>query len=164
MAGDKDQAAAANQQTFSFETMAVVLYAMQKSGVTLGTKHFEMMAAISGKGKDSFNHQFRKVKARAKELGEQAKDGTLPAAASTPTKKGGAPGSGKKRSKLTDVPSQSDQLLTGSQIARRRRTRRTMRRRAARPRRSRRRRRRMELMTRTWTRHEELVSSQRTIS
>ena len=104
--------AEANTQTFSFETMAVVLYAMQESGVTLGGKHYEMMAAISGKGKDSFNHQFRKVKARAKELFDQAKDGTLPTAPTTPAKKKigkaknatpatGGGTSGKKRSKFT---------------------------------------------------------------
>jgi len=56
-------------QTFDFETMAVVLYAMLESGVTLGAKHYSMMSAIDGKrGPDSLNHQFRKVKARAKEL------------------------------------------------------------------------------------------------
>lgn len=102
----------ANTQTFSFETMAVVLYAMQESGVTLGMKHYEMMAAISGKGKDSFNHQFRKVKARAKELGEQAKNGDLPTAPATTANKtngkgkNGTPATGastgkKKRGTLT---------------------------------------------------------------
>jgi hypothetical protein len=65
-----------NQTQFDFETMAVVLCAMAESGVTLGTKHYEMMSALDGKrGKDGFQHQFRKVKARAKELQEQIASG-----------------------------------------------------------------------------------------
>ncbi|KAK3670545.1 hypothetical protein LTR78_009513 [Recurvomyces mirabilis] len=56
--------------------MAVVLYAMLESGVSLSGKHYEMMSAVDGsRGKDAFNHQFRKVKARAKELQDQAKKG-----------------------------------------------------------------------------------------
>ena len=84
----------AKTQQFDFETMAVVLYAMAESGVSLGMKHYEMMSAVDGtRGKDSFNHQFRKVKARAKELQEQAKDGGV----GTPVKKTKANGGGKKK-------------------------------------------------------------------
>jgi hypothetical protein len=73
MAGDTTPTTNSNNQTFDFETMAVVLYAMAESGVTLGTKHYEMMSAMDGKrGAHGFQHQFRKVKARAKELGEMA--------------------------------------------------------------------------------------------
>ena len=72
MATEKEK----NTQQFDFETIAVVLYVMMESGVTLGTKHYEMMSAIDGtRGKDSFSWQFRKVKARAKELQDQVKNG-----------------------------------------------------------------------------------------
>ena len=66
-------------QLFDFETMAAVLYAMLESGVTLGSKHYDMMSAVCGdRGSAAFNHQFRKVKARAKELHEQAKRAGTP--------------------------------------------------------------------------------------
>jgi hypothetical protein len=93
-----------NAQTFDFETMAVVLYAMAESGVTLGMKHYEMMAKADGtRGKDGFNHQFRKVKARAKELQEQAKNGTLgdgKAAPAKPAANGGGKQAPVKRGEL----------------------------------------------------------------
>ena len=47
---------------------------MLETGTVLGEKHYAMMSAIDGKRtKSGFEHQFRKVKARAKELQEQAK-------------------------------------------------------------------------------------------
>ncbi|KAK3686278.1 hypothetical protein LTR37_019961 [Vermiconidia calcicola] len=105
----------ANTQQFDFETMAVVLYAMAESGVSLGMKHYEMMSAVDGtRGKDSFNHQFRKVKARAKELQEQAKDGGV----GTPVKKTKSPagakttdkqaGSGRKRAQKAKAEVQGE--------------------------------------------------------
>ena len=66
----------AESQSFDFETIAVVLYAMLETGTGLGEKHYAMMSAIDGKRtKSAFEHQFRKVKARAKELQDQAKKG-----------------------------------------------------------------------------------------
>lgn len=101
MAGDK------SPQIFTFETMSVVLYAMLESGVTLGKKHYEMMSAVDGeRGVDSFQHQFRAAKARAKDLQEQAKSGEV----GTPVKKtkGGrkaaTPGSGKDGPKRGRTP------------------------------------------------------------
>ena len=66
----------ATEQTFHFETMAIVLYCMRESGVVLGDKHYKMMAAVDGKtGPAGFQHRFRKANARAKELQDQAKKG-----------------------------------------------------------------------------------------
>lgn len=95
----------ADPDSFDFETMAVVLYAMLESGTVLGSPHYEMMASVSGsRTKSSFEHQFRKVKARAKELQEQVKSGALPAGAGAAPK--GPPrtpgGSGRKRSIPTE--------------------------------------------------------------
>lgn len=65
-----------DEQTFNFETMAVVLYCVLESGVTLGDKHYQMMSAVDGdRSASAFQHQFRKVKARAKELQKQAASG-----------------------------------------------------------------------------------------
>ncbi|KXS97157.1 hypothetical protein AC578_3063 [Pseudocercospora eumusae] len=64
------------QQTFTFETMAVVLYCVLESGITLGDKHYQLMSALDGhRSANAFNHQFRKVKARAKELKQRAGGG-----------------------------------------------------------------------------------------
>ncbi|KAK4560663.1 hypothetical protein LTR86_005241 [Recurvomyces mirabilis] len=111
------------QQTFDFETMAVVLYAMLESGVSLCGKHYEMMSAVDGsRGKDAFNHQFRKVKARAKELQDQAKKG---GDVGTPVKgkpRGGGGGSavksgtgGGKRKAKADMPQAEDDDEDGFQ-------------------------------------------------
>ncbi|KAF7185187.1 hypothetical protein HII31_13462, partial [Pseudocercospora fuligena] len=85
------------EQSFTFETMAVVLYCVLESGVTLGDKHYQLMSALDGtRSANAFNHQFRKVKARAKELKQQADNGN----GATPVKgkaRGGGGGSGKKR-------------------------------------------------------------------
>lgn len=86
------------EQTFTFETMAVVLYAMLESGITLGGDHYKLMSAVDGKRTtDSFQHQFRKVKARAKELQTKAKAGDI-AAPVTPGKKRAGAGAGAVRS------------------------------------------------------------------
>ncbi|KAK4540823.1 hypothetical protein LTR36_008900 [Oleoguttula mirabilis] len=87
-------------QTFDFETVAVVLYAMLESGVTLGSKHYQMMSAVDGnRGPDSFNHQFRKAKARAKELQEQANKGGVgePVKKTKGGSKGATPATGEKK-------------------------------------------------------------------
>nr|POF26137.1 hypothetical protein CFP56_22285 [Quercus suber] len=89
------------EQTFDFETMAIVLYAMGQSGLKLGTSHYKMMSDATGnqRGHDSFNHQFRAVKKRADEIAVQAggalsKEGSI-------TTKAVASGNGKKRSAKT---------------------------------------------------------------
>lgn len=96
---------AKEEQSFTFETMAVVLYCVLESGVTLGDKHYQLMSALDGsRSANAFNHQFRKVKARAKELKQQADNGTK---GETPVKgraRGGGgkatPTSGKKRGRI----------------------------------------------------------------
>lgn len=90
-----------NTQTFDFETMAVVLYAMLEASVTLGDRHYQMMSdAVDGaRGKDGFNHQFRRVKARARELQMTAK--TRGGGVAVPKVKAGGrkAGAGGRRSK-----------------------------------------------------------------
>ena len=72
MAGDKDT----TSQTFDFETMAIVVYVMQKNNITMGKEVFKMMSAADGKrGPDGFQHQFRNVKKRATEIAEEVAGG-----------------------------------------------------------------------------------------
>lgn len=59
----------AEAQTFTFETMACVLAVMESKGATLGNKAYDLMAELDGKRTaSSFQHQFRAVKNRGKEL------------------------------------------------------------------------------------------------
>ena len=78
--------------TFTLDTVAALVAALYQTGRNLGMKDYELMAKLDGNHTaSSFDHQFRKVKARAKELaGEPI----------TPQKNGDAKnGSGTKRSK-----------------------------------------------------------------
>lgn len=62
-------------QTFSFDTVAVLVATIIENGGSLGAKEFKRMSALDGnRGEHGFNHMFRAVKARAKELSDQAKD------------------------------------------------------------------------------------------
>ena len=62
----------ADAQSFSFETMACVLAVMDAKGATLGTKAYELMATLDGnRSSHAFQHQFRAVKHRGKELASQ---------------------------------------------------------------------------------------------
>lgn len=104
---------AAGEQTFDFETMAVVLYAMLESGVTLGNNHYALMSAADSKGRtaNSFQHSFRKVKNRAKEL--QATKGSDLGAQATPKSRGGT---GKRKKAASEMnggadPADDDEIL-----------------------------------------------------
>ncbi|QIW96923.1 hypothetical protein AMS68_002441 [Peltaster fructicola] len=75
------------EQTFSFETVACLLAVLESNKITLGTKHYELMAKLDGKrSHHGFQHQFRKVKARAKELQKELSS-TNGTPRPTPTKK-----------------------------------------------------------------------------
>ena len=84
-------------QTFTFDTVAVLVAVILENGGNLGGKEFKRMSALDGtRGEHGFNHMFRKVKERAKQLNEEAKaKGEL-----TPVSKskaaGGAGGAKKK--------------------------------------------------------------------
>ncbi len=86
--------------TFSFETVAVLVAALERGGVKLGMSHYTLMASLAGnRTASSFDHGFRKVKARARELAEQeggggGTPGPTPTKAKTP---------GRKRSRFTFV-------------------------------------------------------------
>ena len=98
-------------QTFDFDTIAVVLYAMQDGGIVLGSKHFELMSAIDPKGrtKSSFEHQFRAVKARAKELQAQAQGaGGTPTPTPTPAKAKAKASGGKRKKAASELNGDDD--------------------------------------------------------
>ncbi|GAB7342521.1 hypothetical protein MBLNU457_g0708t1 [Dothideomycetes sp. NU457] len=62
MAGDQEK-------SFSLEIVAVLCAAIQANGGTIGNKHYELMSAIDGKRTASaFQHQFRDVLKRAREI------------------------------------------------------------------------------------------------
>jgi hypothetical protein len=78
----KDKAEA---QSFSFETMACVLAVMDAKGATLGTKAYELMATLDGnRSSSAFQHQFRAVKHRGKELASQLGSDTATPTPKTP--------------------------------------------------------------------------------
>ncbi|KAK5738303.1 hypothetical protein LTR17_006022 [Elasticomyces elasticus] len=93
MAGD------ASAKTFSFETVAVLIALMDKAGVKLGPVNYQLMASLDGqRTASSFDHGFREVKRRAKEIAVQAggaSNGGTPAP--TPRKKADGKASGTKR-------------------------------------------------------------------
>ena len=63
-------------KTFTFDTIAVLLAAMENHGVSLGRKDYDLMSALDGKrGPDGFQHEFRAVKKRALELCSEVKAG-----------------------------------------------------------------------------------------
>ncbi|KAI7371521.1 hypothetical protein KC354_g479 [Hortaea werneckii] len=66
MANDKDN------KTFTFETVATVVAALQSQGKTLGNREYELMAALDGtRSASSFEHSFRAVKKRAQEISQK---------------------------------------------------------------------------------------------
>ena len=73
-------------QTFSFEIVSCLLAAFSENGATVGAKHYAMMAKIDGtKSQSGYEHMFRAVKARAKEINQQISSDGLDAG--TPVKK-----------------------------------------------------------------------------
>lgn len=74
-----------NAQTFSFETVAVLVAILKEKSGNLGMKDYELMASLDGtRTASGFDHMFRKVKSRANELLDAKNKGALPA---TPVKK-----------------------------------------------------------------------------
>lgn len=94
-------------QTFTFQEVACMIAAMNAGGVTLGNKHYSLMAKLDGERSSSgFEHKFRAVKARGKELATELNDeSATPKAPKTPkstTKKTNGT-SGKKRNSLSHL-------------------------------------------------------------
>jgi len=72
MANDKET------KSFSFETVATIVAALQSQGKSLGNREYEMMAELDGtRTASSFEHSFRAVKKRAQEISKKgaSKDG-----------------------------------------------------------------------------------------
>ena len=88
---------------FTFETIACALAVMDSKGSSLGNKAYELMSKLDGKrSASSFEHQFRAVKARAKELAAELSNES--ANATTPKSAKKAPASaGKKRSSMSQA-------------------------------------------------------------
>jgi hypothetical protein len=75
----------AEAQTFSFETMACILAVMDAKGATLGTKAYELMATLDGnRSASAFQHQFRAVRHRGKELASDLSGETATPTPKTP--------------------------------------------------------------------------------
>lgn len=96
----------AETQTFTFETMACVLAVMDAKGATLGNKAYELMAKLDGnRSASAFQHQFRAVKNRGKDLAAELEGETSKATTPKSAKKAPA-SSGKKRgSRFLVLPS-----------------------------------------------------------
>lgn len=88
-----------DDQVFTFHEVACLMAAMTAKGVILGTKHFDLMASLDGNRSSSgFEHKFRAVKARGKELASEL-GGEGPGTPATSAKKG-TPGSKKRGSEF----------------------------------------------------------------
>ena len=95
----------AEAQTFTFETMACVLAVMEAKGATLGNKAYDLMSELDGKrSASSFQHQFRAVKNRGKELVAALGDDAPAAKTPKSTTKKNATSTGKKRSSTFNAP------------------------------------------------------------
>lgn len=59
-------------KSFSFETVATIVAALQSQGKALGNKEYELMAELDGtRSASSFEHSFRSVKKRAQEISKK---------------------------------------------------------------------------------------------
>jgi hypothetical protein len=88
----------AEAQTFTFDEVACMIAAMNTAGVVLGAKHYGLMAKLDGtRTTSSFEHKFRAVKARGKELATELNDGTAVQKTPKSTTKKTATSTGKKR-------------------------------------------------------------------
>lgn len=89
---------------FTFHEVSCLMAAMTAKGVTLGAKHYELMASLDGKRTASgFEHKFRAVKARGKELASELPEGPGTPSAQKSSKKS-TPASRKRGSKLLFFP------------------------------------------------------------
>jgi len=106
----------AEQKNFSFETVAVLCAVLQSNGGTIGTAYYDLMSACDGKRTAcSFQHEFRAVLKRAREIKDKMGEaGALKPVAPMPkggrSKKNGSSTSGKKRGQLP-YSSMSSQVL-----------------------------------------------------
>ena len=92
-----------NEKQFSFEVVASLLAALNDQKVTLGSKHYEIMAKIdASKTKSGYEHYFRDVKSRAKEISDMMKEQKLDGVVEKPKGSGG--GSRKKSGNADEKP------------------------------------------------------------
>ena len=92
-------------QTFSFDEVACMIAAMNTAGVVLGAKHYGLMAKLDGaRTTSSFEHKFRAVKARGKELATELNDGAAVQETPKSATKKAATSTGKKRSSTFNAP------------------------------------------------------------
>ena len=80
---------------FSFDVVACLLAALGESNVTVGNQHYKIMAKIDDSRTFSgYEHLFRPIKARAKEISDMIKKGELGDLSSVPPKKAKKEGAG----------------------------------------------------------------------
>jgi hypothetical protein len=83
---------------FTFQEVTWMIAAMNAGGVSLGLKHYTLMAKLDGeRSASSFEHKFRAVKSRGRELAAELNDETSTPKAAKSAKKP-ITSSGKKRS------------------------------------------------------------------
>ena len=100
-----------NEKPFTFDTVAVLCSVILTNGGKIGIGAYDQMSALDGKRTaNSFQHEFRAVLKRARELSESSKDtkpkpviATPKTPKSSPGKNKTGSGSGKKRSKKTSL-------------------------------------------------------------
>ncbi|KAK5174087.1 uncharacterized protein LTR77_001167 [Saxophila tyrrhenica] len=93
------EGAKGENKSFSTEDMAALLAAMASDGSSApGAKHYQIMNKIkNSKSASAWEHTFRPIKKRAKELGDQIKAGDFgDFATATPSKDSAAGGEKKK--------------------------------------------------------------------
>jgi hypothetical protein len=88
----------AEAQTFTFQEVACMIAAMNAGGVSLGNRHYSLMAKLDGERTAcGFEHKFRAVKSRGKELATELNDETATLKATKSARKP-TTSTGKKRS------------------------------------------------------------------
>lgn len=76
-----------SNRTFSFDVVACLLAALSQSGVTVGAQHYKVMSKIdTSRTQHGYEHAFRPVKARAKEISDQIEKGDFGELSAAPTK------------------------------------------------------------------------------
>lgn len=91
------------EDVFTFNEVSYIMAVLDSKGLTLGNKHFDVMAVLDGnRSASSFQHKFRGVKVRGKELSSEFADGAGTPSAQKSSKKS-TPASKKRGSKLSSL-------------------------------------------------------------
>lgn len=78
----------------SSDVAACIIAVLNESNVTIGAKHYKLMQKVDGKTESTYDHMFRPIKAKAKQISEVIKKGELGDISATPVKKASGDGNG----------------------------------------------------------------------